>query len=649
MRIVAIYIDEHDYMFNAPQTINFGGRYLYSFEDTDKGLNVSRAENSQFIEGFFQLTNCDTVLTNISAIVGQNGSGKSTILDIIRSVFINSIFALPQCKKLILCERINDHKPTLLINDFGEVHFTNSDEKLQLENTSQKLTSIYYSPHFDYKYNRNFDDYDKFDISFDKILEQDLSEIFETSSSENGLPYSPNQELLFRNSIRQIEFLSSELVKEKEIFKDLFQLPEHDDPLIEFRGYNENEKDWNTPYTFRTFINGIKEKTKKELDDWHKVRDTKKLDQIEVHKYLLKRHVVKFTIILIHRIFERSNNFLHEGDIISDELKKEFEEQDAISSLLLLIKTISISGKKVFSYAVADQLFRKLYELIDNVSNENEITQFSLRMKKEDAVELLVLQKNFISDLNRYYYLLRNDKEDAVYQEYHKVDGFIFYQPFSKNLSSGEHAILNLFSRLYSFIDINLKKIKYRELKDHFVLLLDEADLSFHPSWKKKYVMALLSTIPYFFDELEDKPSVQIIFTTHDPLTLSDIPNSNVVYLNSNKENQETSVLGIDDADRPQKTFGANISDLLADSFFIEDSLIGDFAKEQITNTIDWLKRKADKDNYQFYKSLISLIDEPIVKRKLFEMYDHKMGTKIEKVFIEEEIRKLQNRLDKLN
>lgn len=68
------------------------------------------------------------------------------------------------------------------------------------------------------------------------------------------------------------------------------------------------------------------------------------------------------------------------------------------------------------------------------------------------------------------------------------------------------------------------------------VFLLDEADLGFHPEWKKRYINALTTTLPILINSLKDKiKNIQIIFATHDPLTLSDIPNTNVVYLKKNQ------------------------------------------------------------------------------------------------------------------
>lgn len=648
MRIAAIYIEDHEYLFDEAQTINFGGEYLYTFSKIeDDGIVVSRKRNDKFIEGLFQLTDTESKITQLNAIVGQNGAGKSTIIDVMRSVFIDHKYALPQSKSLFLVESKSDKIPLVLRNDFGKIILIENGNKSELNLGSHlSLQSIYYSPHFNYNFNRNFDDFDDHDISFDKILELDLKPLTEGNYEGDVAYFSPSQELLFKNTVRQIEFLNSELIVEKEVFKSIFQLPELDDPLLEFRGIKDKEEHWNTPGEYREFISLIKQKVENELDDWNEIED-----ELEMKKYLLKRYIIKFTIVLIHRYIERSNNYLHEGDVPDIDLA-EHQDTDAYSLLLLFIEHFSISGNKVFQNGGIESLLSKLYQLIDDTESVNQIAvnpEQTLRVSKEDAIQLLKLQKSFESELSNYFYLLRQDKDEAVLEEYDRVHGFIHYQPFTKKLSSGEHALLNLFSRLYNFLNSNLKKDRFRKLEDHYILLLDEADLSFHPTWKKKYVKSLLTTLPYFFEELENKPSIQIIFTTHDPLSLSDLPNDNVVYLERPSYDEKSQVLDYEHKRRPDKTFGANIVELLSDSFFIDESLTGEFATDLIKSTIEWLNEEDNNTNSEYYKKVIGLIDEPIVKRKLAEMYDDKMGTTTKREFIDAEIKRLEALKEKLD
>lgn len=96
MRLAAIYIEDHEYLFKEPQTINFGGKYFYEFKNVDNNIIVRQTKNEKFIPGFFNLEDSQNKITNLTAIVGQNGAGKTTLLDIIRSEFIANEYALPQ-------------------------------------------------------------------------------------------------------------------------------------------------------------------------------------------------------------------------------------------------------------------------------------------------------------------------------------------------------------------------------------------------------------------------------------------------------------------------------------------------------------------------------------------------------------------------
>ena len=161
--------------------------------------------------------------------------------------------------------------------------------------------------------------------------------------------------------------------------------------------------------------------------------------------------------------------------------------------------------------------------------------------------------------------------------------------------------------------------------------------------WKKRFIDIILKSVPYFFEGLTPKPNLQIILTTHDPLTLSDIPKHNVIFL----EKAEEGKCRI--SSEVQKTFGANITDLLADSFFIKDGLIGNFAKSKIDEVINWInknknKTKISKKKLTHYKKVIELIDERIIKLKLSEMITELLpDNTFYNEMIDKEIEKLQN------
>ena len=110
-------------------------------------------------------------------------------------------------------------------------------------------------------------------------------------------------------------------------------------------------------------------------------------------------------------------------------------------------------------------------------------------------------------------------------------------------------------------------------------------------------------------------------------------------------------------SDGKKETFGGNIHDLLADSFFISDGLMGDFAKEKIREVIDWINNNKESsietkstphflEKLDYYKKVISFIDEKIIKIKLSEMITELVpDTTYYNQMIENEINFLRNKL----
>ena len=305
---------------------------------------------------------------------------------------------------------------------------------------------------------------------------------------------------------------------------------------------------------------------------------------------------------------------------------------------------LSKNSKKIFF--PVKEIKNLLETTLSYIPDDEEIenwTEFDVNFSQ--ALDIINAYENFlISFKNNFSY----DKKPLM-----------TFSP-SQNISSGEKGLYDLFSVLHDYnyriendihVDFSIFN-KNEKTSNDFLILLDEADLGFHPDWKKKYVNIIQKVIPKIFKN----KNIQIIITTHDPLTLSDIPNNNIVYLK--KENQITKVLDFDDVQRPTKTFGANISDLLADSFFVNEGLIGDFAKEKIEKTIKWINdNKESKDRntdtfsieLDYHKRVISIIDEPIVKIKLSEMISElEDKNDFQKQILDDEINFLTNKRDKL-
>lgn len=248
-----------------------------------------------------------------------------------------------------------------------------------------------------------------------------------------------------------------------------------------------------------------------------------------------------------------------------------------------------------------------------------------------------------------YYEILRLVRKSALERKYSFVLKYIDIS--GPKLASGERALLNFFSWLYiapyfRCIDTSLET----GLRDNILLLIDEIDIYCHPLWQQKLIYYLIEETRNLFSGKK----VQIVFTTHSPIVLSDMPQKNVIYLT--KKNGKCV---IDHKMQDTKTFGANIFKLFNDAFFLgERGQTGEFSKNKIRTIIDTVKPRQGQNGNVIYPELsekeseelkeeISLIGEPIIRDKLYEMLDkcryRKLNTREMKIRIyEEKIKRLK-------
>ena len=157
-------------------------------------------------------------------------------------------------------------------------------------------------------------------------------------------------------------------------------------------------------------------------------------------------------------------------------------------------------------------------------------------------------------------------------------------------------------------------------LRDNILVLIDELDLYCHPAWQRKLLIDIL-------DELKTQftgKNVQLIFTTHSPIVLSDIPKSNTIYLKRNDNGK----LEVDNLQNHNETFGANIYKLFNDAFFLErHGQIGEFAEFKIQKIVRRLWDKKEKqlkelseEEFIDLKLQINKIGDILLREKLLEM-----------------------------
>lgn len=216
------------------------------------------------------------------------------------------------------------------------------------------------------------------------------------------------------------------------------------------------------------------------------------------------------------------------------------------------------------------------------------------------------------------------------------------------NINTITYHLYNLQS-VHSESDANDKHQVERLAYKNISIILDEIEIYYHPDMQRELTYNILNSL----ENIKEKGSVGIeaihlIYLTHSPFILSDVSSSNILRLN----NGEIKTI-------KQQTFASNIHDLLANDFFLKEGSMGEYAKNEINNSIGWLneqrslkeKGKLDITNSKFikdkkkYKGIIELIGERVLKIKLIEMLSYLEEDKLE---FNEMIKNEISRLNKL-
>lgn len=210
-----------------------------------------------------------------------------------------------------------------------------------------------------------------------------------------------------------------------------------------------------------------------------------------------------------------------------------------------------------------------------------------------------------------------------------------------ETLSSGERQqVYSISSLLYHLSNINsvwFDTNGQRVVYDHLNVILEEIELYFHPELQRTYLKRLFDGIKQV--DIPNIKSLNICFVTHSPFVLSDIPARNILALK--KDTRDTEKISL-------STFGANIHEMLKNSFFLKNGSIGDYASWVITQIIESLQNVADKKeiintDVELHNKIM-LIDEPIIRNVLLREY-HKFYPSNSK---EQEIAELKKKLAEL-
>ena len=194
-------------------------------------------------------------------------------------------------------------------------------------------------------------------------------------------------------------------------------------------------------------------------------------------------------------------------------------------------------------------------------------------------------------------------------------DNDSLYYPLSR-MSSGERQLLNSASSVVYHLK-NIARSKSQGIKiiyRNVNVILEEVELYFHPEYQRRFIKYLLEQIKNA--HLPSDMAINLLFVTHSPFILSDIPRQHVLFLKDGKM----------DRSMQEDTFAANIHTLLQNGFFLNSVPIGEFAKEKISEMFQILNKSELLTQQELDKlsKEIPLVSEPLLRGQLMRLYSQR-------------------------
>lgn len=602
MKVLFIWIDNYKGLSNLG--LNFSNEYNISFNKDTNTLSIE--DNEDYIEGFF-----GNKISNLTAIVGKNGVGKSSII----SFLLNLVNGIPSEDIIILYEEAKQHKLySIKRTEIISTTSLNIIPVLQFNN-NQSLNIIYLNPHADPTSTYTEDETSK---SFNGLFNLSTTHLLMVHSDNNRNNHLIQDPISERFRIFWSEELSKMIdlliwINSNKNISNFYKIRMPEYVNLELI----NMEDSNISSPLNQYINSLRMSISSPIDNFL-------LDFFKLSIIVISQEIVNDTFGNMTDGFNYSVNKMRlraEIETVMEIIGK-MSVNDNLFTLVsdCYMKLEKSNWKR--KYFALKYFISELFNYAQTTSSVS-VSNHSLSIKFSQINNALIHSMMAVN--TSYSQIIRIS---LSHQEHH-----------ISFLSSGEHSILSLFARIN-----NLLLTSRNFLKPSFLLLLDEVELGLHPQWQKELVTYLLDFINLRFKDY----NTQIIFTSHSPFVLSDIPKNCVILLD--KKGDEVVVKSLP---KLHNTFGMNIHELLTDSFFLQDGLMGEFARTKIHELIEDINNEKEPitaDLYEGYKKHIQIIGEPFLRKKIMELLHSKPKEEdfIDDIRLEEQIKQKQEELKQL-
>lgn len=188
-------------------------------------------------------------------------------------------------------------------------------------------------------------------------------------------------------------------------------------------------------------------------------------------------------------------------------------------------------------------------------------------------------------------------------------------------LSSGERQLAYTISNcMYHLVNLNSSwddlyrdKDHMAQIKYHYAnVVFDEVELYYHPEMQRQFLHFLMEAISCV--ELKHLKGINIILATHSPFILSDIPLANILKLGDGGVHND------------EETYGANIIDILGNSFFL-DYTIGEEVRLKLQHIAELYQKRTEpgmiseyKAKRRVYSKVISFVGDEYLRNMMERM-----------------------------
>ncbi|MBJ8325244.1 AAA family ATPase [Streptococcus pacificus] len=592
MKLLGLIIRDYENLISK-QIFHFSDEYTINF---DWNETITIHKNPHYIADFYGGN-----VTNITAIVGINGVGKTSLLNFIgfkfseRKEFLDKYeyFIFYEMDESIFIEFNNNHaiKQIIfnnqiiktsdnLIGDIKTVLLKKEENTYQITNSAPNGSINYiFKKYHQYSFSENND---KFDTLFGKNwITRYLCQV----------PSNYNVIQAFRFLKINAFFSSNKIMKYRisywsydEMLTLLLEKSIYNENILTLLGLSSKNSDNSLPHQFTNqivaFLINFMLTLKERYIFWNE--DIEELLLNQILEYLALNFQNIRIDILYHKTDETSQNlkeyFKNEQSKIDENNNHQITDfiNFSIEAMQLLWKTSDYLEVDHNSF------------IIDFSSETIEINDFLMGYRQ-------LLHCNKINSKGIVVF-----PEDNLFFKLHELS------------STGEENLIQFLGQL-------IELISNAESGNH-IILIDEVDESFHPSWSNKIVQLLSVCCTYFLDvenSSYQNPTFQFIITTHSPFILSDIKNQNVISL---KEKHGKVI------SKQVNTFAKNIQRIIYDEMDTGD-IYGNFAQNKLNKIVNILNLPSISTTLiEKTKIEIQTINEPLIRNKLNQMLFEKVS-----------------------